>query len=311
MPRARSSASARIAVSWPFQGVIWATWPSSAAPGASPSSSRSGAGARGRVEAGVVDAVVDAHGDRAGEALVEARGRVVRDGGHGAGARARARPHGAPDQRQRQVLVGAHHERRIARRAGDRAHQPGARGVGVDHVGPEAARGRAASARPPAPSWRRPAGVCTGCRRRLASTAGSGQALDAGAVDRLREPARRPGRRRAGRGAPRSPATRRISDTSAPLQALVWLASRILTRPIGGGPRADRGEPWRRTRWVSAPSRRWCARRSRLRCPDCAPGAPCRRATPAGRPRRSRDRASAGRARTHRRPACHEHALRR
>ena len=61
-------ASIRIEVSWPFQGVIWATWPSSRAPRSRPSRSRRPAAAHhARVEAVVVDAVVDAHGERPAE----------------------------------------------------------------------------------------------------------------------------------------------------------------------------------------------------------------------------------------------------
>ena len=72
-PARRSSASARIATSCPFHGVICATWPRSAALRAEAEllAQRRRADPP-RVEAGVVDAVVDARGHGRGEALVEA-----------------------------------------------------------------------------------------------------------------------------------------------------------------------------------------------------------------------------------------------
>ena len=133
--RLAAAASVLTDVSWPFQGVIWATWPSRRASRPRPSRSRSPAAAhRARIEAVVVDAVVDAHGERPPEHLVEAGGRVVRVGDHRLRAPRQHPEHRAAHHVRGEMLVGAHHERRRSPASRDRGHQAGSSRVRMDHV---------------------------------------------------------------------------------------------------------------------------------------------------------------------------------
>ena len=139
------------------------------------------------------------------------------------------RSHRAPDRGRGQVLVSAHHERGAPRRVATAAISR---------------RGRCSrGSRRGGSAWR-PARA-PGRRRRAAP--GRPESGPGGAAGWRRRPGGAAGRRPRGRRRPpsgpagghatqtswasRRPASTRISDTSAPLQALVWLANRILIEP--------------------------------------------------------------------------------